>query len=81
MSRGPTILRNIKTTVKLNNVQNNLIYRTLLRLGYVNLCLVWGGRLAPPSLRKRPLDNRYRVEMHVHSPIFQGQLKEKNLFR
>ena len=24
-----------------------------------------------------PLEIRYRVEMHVHSPIFQGQLIEK----
>ena len=35
-----------------------------------------GGRLAPPPLEKG-LENRYRVEMHVHSPIFQGQLEEK----
>ena len=28
-----------------------------------------GGRLA--------LENRYRVEMHVHSPIFYGQLKDR----
>ena len=27
------------------------------------------------------LENRYRVEMHVHSPIFQGQLIEKKLDR
>ena len=30
------------------------------------------GRLAPPPRY------RNRVEMHVHSPIFHGQLKEKN---
>ena len=33
-----------------------------------------GGRFAPP-----PLENRYRAEMHVHSPIFQGQLIEKKI--
>jgi len=27
---------------------------------------------------KKALENRYMVEMHVHSPIFQGQLIEKN---
>ena len=32
-------------------------------------------RPAPPPLRKR-LGKRNRVEMHVHSPIFQGQLIE-----
>ena len=31
-----------------------------------------GGYFAPPSSRKNALENRYRVEMHVHSPIFQG---------
>ena len=32
---------------------------------------------APPPPYKKALANRYRVEMHVHSPIFQGQLIEK----
>ena len=36
------------------------------------------GRLAPPPLKKA-LENRYRVEEHVHSPIFQGLLIEKKL--
>ena len=26
---------------------------------------------------KRALENRYKVEMHVYSPVFQGQLIEK----
>ena len=26
---------------------------------------------------EKALDNRYRVEMHVHSPIFHGQFREK----
>ena len=34
------------------------------------------GRLAPPSPQKKALENRYRVEMQVHSPIFQGQLRK-----
>ena len=33
----------------------------------------------PPP--KKALENRYRVEMHVHSTIFQGQLEEKKLDR
>ena len=33
-----------------------------------------GGHLAPPL--EKAIQNRYRFEMHVHSPIFQGQLKE-----
>ena len=32
---------------------------------------------APPPYKKA-LENRYRVEMHVPSAIFQDQLKEKN---
>ena len=39
-----------------------------------------GGYESMYSLRGA-LENRYRVEMHVHSPIFQGQLKEKKLDR
>ena len=31
--------------------------------------------------RKKALENRYIVEMHVHSPIFQGKLIEKKLDR
>ena len=34
---------------------------------------------APPW--KKALENRYRVEMHVHSPISRGQLKEKKIDR
>ena len=37
---------------------------------------VW--RLPP---LKKALENRYRVEMHVHSTTFQGQLEEKKLDR
>ena len=36
-----------------------------------------GGRLATPL--GKALENRYRVEMHVHSPIFKGQLIVKQL--
>jgi len=32
----------------------------------------------PPSLKK-DLENRYRFEMHVYGPIFQGQLIEKKI--
>ena len=38
---------------------------------------VGGGVPRPPP----PLENRYKVEMHVHSPIFQGQLIKKKLDR
>ena len=31
-----------------------------------------------PPPQKKALDNRHRVEMRVHSPIFNGQVKEKN---
>ena len=31
--------------------------------------------MVPPL--KKALENRYRVEMHAHSPIFHGQLKEE----
>jgi len=37
-----------------------------------------GGRLAPSPPEKKALENRYRIEMPVHSPIFHGQLIEKN---
>ena len=37
----------------------------------------FGGRPMPPS-KKKSLENWLRVEMQVHSPIFQGQLIEKN---
>ena len=47
------------------------------RLLGLNLCKAWG---APP-LEKAIENYRYRVEMHVHSPIFHGQLKEKKLGR
>ena len=30
-----------------------------------------------PTPRKKALEDRYGVEMHVHSKIFHGQLKEK----
>ena len=36
-----------------------------------------GGASHP--LKKKALENRYRVEIHVHSPIFQGQLIEKKI--
>ena len=35
----------------------------------LNLCEAWG----------EASEDRYRVEMHDHSPIFQGQLKEKKI--
>jgi len=34
---------------------------------------------APPP--KKALENRYKVEMHAHSPMFHGQHKEKKLDR
>ena len=37
-----------------------------------------GGRPTPPPLEKA-LENSYRVEMHVHSPNFQGQLIGKKI--
>ena len=46
----------------------------------MNLCIAWGGvSHAPPPSKKKALENRYRIEMHVHSSIFQGQLKEKKI--
>jgi len=34
-----------------------------------------GGRLAPPPPpQKNAVENRYWVEMHVHCPIFPGQI-------
>ena len=42
---------------------------------------ILGGRPTPPPPSKKALEIRYRVEMHVHSPIFQGQLIEKKLDR
>ena len=38
-----------------------------------------GGSESMYSLEERPLENR--VEMHVHSPIFHGQLKENKIER
>ena len=31
------------------------------------------------SLPEKARENRYKVEMHVYSPIFQGQLIEKKM--
>ena len=45
---------------------------TLWRLGDLNLCIAW--EVGPPGKGLRE-----RVEMNVHSPIFQGQLIEKKL--
>ena len=39
--------------------------------------LVGGGSSPPPQA----LENMYRVEMHVNSPILHSQLKEKKLNR
>ena len=41
----------------------------------LNLCIDRGASYAPPP--KKALENMYRVEIHVHSPNFQGQLTEK----
>ena len=38
-----------------------------------------GGSVWRPPPLEKALENRFRVEMHVHSPIFQGQLKEKKI--
>ena len=43
-----------------------------IKAGGLNLCIAWGGEA---------LENSYRVEMHDHSPIFQGQIIEKKLDR
>ena len=37
-----------------------------------------GGAFGAPPYKKA-LENRYRVEMHVHSPIFQGQFKKNKI--
>ena len=37
-----------------------------------------GGSESMYSLKKA-LENRYKAEMHVHSPIYQGQLIEKKI--
>ena len=44
----------------------------------LTLYRLWGASHAPPPWKKA-LENRYRVEMHVHSPIFQGQLIENKI--
>ena len=38
-----------------------------------------GGASHAPPPQKKALDNSYRVEMHLYSPIFQGQLIEKKI--
>ena len=38
---------------------------------------VYSLRGEPRPLPKKALENRYKVEMHAHSPMFQGQHKEK----
>ena len=40
-----------------------------VKAGGQNLCI------------KKALENRYRVDMHVHSPNFHDQFKEKKLDR
>jgi len=50
------------------------------RLGGLNLCIAGGGAFGAPPLEKA-LENRYRVEMQVHSPIFHGQFREKKIDR
>ena len=42
-----------------------------IKAGGLNLCIAWG----------KALENSYRVEMHVSSPVFQGQLIKKKLDR
>ena len=60
-----------------SNIENSpLILFTLMKAGGLNLCIDGGGR-PPPS--KKALENMYRVEMHVHSSIFQGQLIEEKI--
>jgi len=44
-----------------------------MKAGGLNLCIAQLGG----SLEKGLRVYKYRVEMHVHSPIFQGQLIEK----
>ena len=47
------------------------------KTGGLNLCIAWGKSYAPPTPYKKALENRYRVEMHVYRPIFQGQFISK----
>ena len=42
------------------------------------LKLLCGGVCCPPP-RKKALENRHRVEMYVHKPIYQGQLIAKKI--
>ena len=38
-----------------------------------------GGGASQAPLQKKALEISYRVEMHVYSPVFQGQLIEKKI--
>ena len=58
----------IKTVSKLNPIKAG-VSESMYNLGE---------RFAPHPLEK---ENRYRVEIHVNSPIFPGQLIEKKLDR
>ena len=64
--------------VQFYSAQYNVNALTLNRLGGLNLCIAWGGAFGAAP-QKKALENRYRVQMHVHSPIFQGQLREKKI--
>ena len=50
-----------------------------MKAGGLNLRIAWGAFGARPL--EKALGNRCMVAMHVHSPIFHGQLKEKKLDR
>jgi len=45
------------------------------RLEGLNLSIAWGGgAYTTPLPLKKALENRYRIKMHNHRPIFQRQL-------
>ena len=68
----------LKITSKLpfSNMRNTF---NPVKVGVSKSIYSWGAFCAPPQ--QKALDYRYRVEMHVHSPIFHGQLKEKKINR
>ena len=46
--------------------------------GSESMYRLWGGGVPRPPLEKA-LENRFRGEMYVHSPVFQGKLIEKKI--
>ena len=63
-----------------SNISHTLRSLNPIKAGGSEPIYSMGGVTRPP--KKKALENRYRVKMHVHSPIFQGQLiEEKKLYR